>query len=256
MDLATAIQKQINFCQYNEKYRCGIFVKNSERLKIVTEVISYLLQNPNGVIELKKSRYDTLVSFRNGSLIRVVIVSDNARGQRYNGAIIDSDIIQEIIDTVILPCLRPLELENNQYSNNDNPKDRVYYCSINKMEHKSISCNKEQLLYVPSTNDYIGFKRWYECMADKNGYSKPIIEKEEDNTKVLVYESRGIPKDMIKYETEFQTYLNIKGELNNEIYDFAHLKIDTNIYRGYEVNIKDGVIIVTLFKHQCDLGEK
>ena len=54
MNLFDAIQKQINFCQYNEKYKCGIFVKNSERIKIVTEVISYLLQNPSGVIELKK----------------------------------------------------------------------------------------------------------------------------------------------------------------------------------------------------------
>ena len=137
MDLATAIQKQINFCQYNEKYRCGIFVKNSERLKIVTEVISYLLQNPNGVIELKKSKYDTLVSFRNGSLIRVIVANDGARGQRYNGAIIDSDIIQEIIDTVIFPCLIPLKLEADQYNTNDSPRDRVYHCSINKMEQES-----------------------------------------------------------------------------------------------------------------------
>ena len=93
-------------------------------------------------------------------------------------------------------------------------------------------------------------------MFFNDDYHRPVIEKEVNNTKVLIYEALGIPKDLIKYETEFvnktkQTYLNIKGEFNNEIYDFAnsinvHLRIDTNIYSGYEVNIGDGLVTVTL----------
>lgn len=266
MNLFDAIQKQINFCQYNEKYRCGIFVKNSERIKIVTEVISYLLQNPSGVIELKKNKCDALVTFRNGSLIRVIVANDGVRGYRWNGLIIDSDISQEIINTIILPHLIPLKLEDDQYSNNDNPRDRVYYCYINKDDKNNNQLlyvkNNEQLFYKHQNcikfcnNNYISFEKEYECMFFNDDYHRPFIEKEVNNTKILIYEALGIPKDLIKYETEFvnktkQTYLNIKGEFNNETYDFAnsinvHLRIDTNIYRGYEVNIEDGLVTVIL----------
>lgn len=264
MNLFDAIQKQMNFCQYNEKYKCGIFVKNSERIKIVTEIISYLLQNPSGVIELKKNKCDALVTFRNGSLIRVIVANDGARGYRWNGLIIDSDINQEVINTIILPHLIPLD----QYNSNDKPRDREYYCSINEDDKNNNQLlyvkNNEQLFYKNQNcikfcnNNYISFEKEYECMSFNDNYHRPIIEKEVNNTKILIYEALGVPKDLIKYETEFinktkQTYLNIKGEFNNEIYDFAnsinvHLRIDTNIYSGYEVNIEDGLVTVTLYE--------
>lgn len=263
MDLATAIQKQINFCQYNEKYKCGIFVKNSERIKIVTEVISYLIQNPSGVIELKKNKCDALVTFRNGSLIRVIVANDGVRGYRWNGLIIDSDISQEIINTIILPRLILLKLENGQFSNNDNPKDRVYYCSINEDDK-----NNNQLLYVSSTyNKYqncikfgngnsISFEKEYECMFFNNEYNTAIRTIEKDNNKILVFNALGIPKENIEYKTEFinkskESYLVIQGKVELKDINYENginvcVRIDTNIYDGYEVKIEDGLITVIL----------
>ena len=93
-------------------------------------------------------------------------------------------------------------------------------------------------------------------MFYENDYDRPVVEKEINNDKVLLYEAWGIPKDMIAYETEFinktkQTYLNIKGEFKNEIIGFendinVHLRIDTDIYDGYEVHIEDGLVTVIL----------
>ena len=269
MDLATAIQKQINFCQYNEKYRCGIFVKNSEHLKIVTEIILYLLQNPSGAIELKKSKYDTLVSFRNGSLIRVLVANDGTRGYRWNGLIIDSDISQEVINTVIFPCLIPLKLEDDQYNSNDNPIDRVYYCSINEDDKNNNQLlyvkNNEQLFYVSSTyNKYQNcikfgngnFEKEYECMFFNNEYNTAIRTIEKDNNKILVFNALGIPKENIEYKTEFvnkskESYLVIQGKVELKDINYENginicVRIDTDIYDGYEVNIEDGLIRVVL----------
>ena len=93
-------------------------------------------------------------------------------------------------------------------------------------------------------------------MFYENDYDRPVVEKEINNSKVLLYEAWGIPKDMIAYEIEFvnktkQIYLNIKGEFKNEAIGFendinVHLRIDTDIYDGYEVHIQDGLITVIL----------
>ena len=93
-------------------------------------------------------------------------------------------------------------------------------------------------------------------MFYENDYDRPVVEKEVNNDKVLLYEAWGIPKDMITYEIEFvnktkQTYLNINGEFKNEIIGFenninVHLRIDTDIYDGYEVHIEDGLVTVIL----------
>ena len=251
MDLVTAIQKQINFCQYNEKYRCGIFVKNSERIKIVTEVISYLLQNPSGIIELKKNKCDVLVTFRNGSLIRVVVANDGARGYRWNGLIIDSDISQEVINTVILPRLILLKLEDDQYNSNDHPRDRVYYCSINE---DNIIEVKKSIQFC--NGKYISFEKEYECMFFSNEYNTAIRTIEKDNNKILVFNALGIPRENIEYKTEFvnkskESYLVIQGKVELKDINYENginisVRIDTDIYDGYEVKIEDGLIRVVL----------
>lgn len=87
-------------------------------------------------------------------------------------------------------------------------------------------------------------------------YDTPVVEKELNGEKVMLYEAWGIPKNMITYETEFvnktkQTYLNIKGEFKNEMIGFENdlnvcLRIDTDVYDGYEVHVEDGLVTVIL----------
>ena len=110
-------------------------------------------------------------------------------------------------------------------------------------------------MYIKDKN-YFQFRKEYECMFYENDYNRPVVEKEVNNDKVLLYEAFGIPKGVIRYETEFinktkQTYLNINGEFKNEMVGFenninVHLRIDTDIYDGYEVHVEDGLVTVTL----------
>lgn len=105
------------------------------------------------------------------------------------------------------------------------------------------------------------FKNCYEMSFDN--YTMPFKEREINNSKILFYRACGIPKSFIAYETEFvnkskQTYLNVKGEYENGVDDFKnniniHLLIDTDIYSGYEVDIADGIVKITLHEIENEI---
>ena len=98
------------------------------------------------------------------------------------------------------------------------------------------------------------FKKEYTCMFNNHTAAFRVVQVGTD--KIYIYNAIGIPKENIKYETEFvnrtkETYLNIKGEYKVEDIGFeneidVHLLIDTNIYDKYEVEFHDGLVIVVL----------
>lgn len=98
------------------------------------------------------------------------------------------------------------------------------------------------------------FKKEYMCMFD-NYTAACRIPQQIGTDKIYIYNALGIPKESIKYETEFinrtkETYLNIKGEYKTDI-GFenkinVHLFIDTDIYDKYEVDFHDGLVFVFL----------
>ena len=89
-----------------------------------------------------------------------------------------------------------------------------------------------------------------------NEYNQPIRTIEKDNNKVLVFNALGIPKENIEYKTEFvnkskETYLTVHGsvelaDLNYENGVNVRMKIDTDIYDGYDVIIENGLVFVRL----------
>lgn len=120
------------FCEKENNYKCGVYITTEANKDIVMKVLDNLLPVINRNVEVRNSSYEAFVRYPNGNIIRIVRANSFVRGQRFNGIIIDSNINRETIYTVILPCLMPLILENGTYSNNDNPRDREYHCSISK----------------------------------------------------------------------------------------------------------------------------
>lgn len=98
------------------------------------------------------------------------------------------------------------------------------------------------------------FKKEYTCMFNNHTAAFRVAQVGTD--KIYIYNAIGIPKENIKYETEFvnrtkETYLNIKGAHKVEGIGFeneidVHLLIDTNVYDKYEVDFHDGLIFVFL----------
>ena len=287
MRLIEALQEQMRFCEREYNYKCGIYITTEANKDIVMKVIDNMLPAIGREVEIRNSQCESFIRYPNGNMIRIVRANSGARGQRFNGVIIDSNVHQECINTIILPCLMPLKLEDGTYSRYDNPRLREYHCHISR-EDVIESEKYKQLVYVsssdwrfaPTDNEVKRMLQEQKMMLftidkNRNGcrkgkfmmyfdenthevmtYDAPVVTKEVNNDKVMLYEAWGIPKDMITYETEFvnktkQTYLNIKGEFVNEMIGFendinVHLRVDTDVYDGYEVHVEDGLVTVVL----------
>ena len=240
MKLYEELKRQARLCRANEKYKCAVFVRNSEKIQVVINEIKRLIPIRYVQIITTHERDRFVFKFNNDSVILIIRPNENnIRGYRFNELIIDNEInnIESILPYVI-------------FENIFNEK-RIHYVNIN---YDNLLSEHE--------NNCIKFEKEYESMfygeLAEGIYSKPIVEKELNGIKVLLYNACGIPKSEIKYSTEFinrtkEMYLNITGE--NKIEDVAfsnkvnvHLYIDTDEYDGYEVNIEDGLVKVTLYE--------
>ena len=110
-------------------------------------------------------------------------------------------------------------------------------------------------LGIVMTDDH-KFKKEYEEMW--NEYDRPIIDKEVDCKRYLLYEAWGIPKSAITYETEFvnktkDMYLNVNGKAEDGYLGFEndiniHIPINTGIYDRFEVSVDDGMVRIILYE--------
>ena len=259
IDLIKALQKQMNFCENKEKYKCGIYVENPERIKIVANVISNLLPFPNRRVELRMNQYDAEARWQNGSIIRIMNTNENVRGQRFNGVIIDNDIDNRIVSCVIMPTIRPIRVFDEE--SDKEMYERIYTVGISADDINNSKKYKQQLYVSTAWNRHNIFKddlfeKEYECMFMSSEYNTAIRTIEKDNNKILVFNALGIPRENIEYKTEFvnkskESYLVVHGsvelkDLNYENGINIRMKIDTDIYNGYEVHIEDGLVTVIL----------
>ena len=261
IDLIEALQKQMNFCENKEKYKCGIYVENPERIKIVANVISNLLPVPNRRVELRMNQYYAEARWQNGSIIKIINASENVRGQRFNGVIIDNDIDNRIVSCVIMPTIRPIRVFNEE--TDKEMYERIYTVGISKDDiekskkyiTRGLRSNRVIVDDLFFMNEKI-FKKEYEPMFISNEYNAPIRTIEKDNNKILVFNALGIPRENIEYKTEFvnkskESYLVVQGnvelkDINYENGINIRMKIDTDIYDGYDVYIENGLVFVRL----------
>lgn len=126
-NMGKSLQDQMKFCEENNNYKCGVYVRNSAYKDYVIEAIKLLLP-PSSQAEITNNQNGVFIKYPNGSLIRIISANGDIRGYRFNGAIIDYGIGRENIDTIISSSLAQLKTENDIYDCTDNPRDRVYYC--------------------------------------------------------------------------------------------------------------------------------
>lgn len=209
--------------------------------------------------------------WNNGNCIEVLPVNDSVRGHRFNGVIIENEIERDIVNSLIMPYLMVrIDSTGHKIEEFNNVKERIFTVDISKSDvieskNRSIYIStgwqrnilsrglKNSNIFIDDLNEEI-FKKEYMCMF--GNYTAAYRVAQVGTDKIFVYNATGIPKENIKYETEFvnrtkETYLNIKGEhkvedigLENEIN--VHLFIDTDVYDKYEVEFHDGLIIVVL----------
>lgn len=283
ISLISALQKQMFFCETYKNYRCGVFTTSQIERQQVMSIISNLLPIPNHDIELRANACNSIVRFKNGSYIKLVHASDGARGHKFNGLIVSTSVSEDIYLNILRPMVLPIVDESTgMFDKGDNPYNRVYDCAITQKEvdaSEEIKRYNMAMYMVKKTagsyfkktqpndlldamsysikfcnNNYIKFKKEYEEMY--NEYDRPIIDKEVDGKRYLLYEAWGIPKSAITHKTEFvnktkDMYLNVNGKAEDEYLDFEndiniHLPINTDVYDSFEVSVNDGMVRIVL----------
>ena len=279
ISLISALNRQIDFCLSNKNYRCGVIVSTREKARIVREVLSNLLPVPNSVVKLTSPIYDSTTRFDNGSTIRILPSNESIRGHKFNGVIIEDEVSKEFYLNYVRFALLPITYD-------DKPSDRVFDAAI-RLEDidysekiKDVRLQKDTIGYMRKRmaqqikNDFYDsilysidfcnkFKKEYEEMY--NEYDRPIIDKEVDGKRYLLYEAWGIPKSAITHKTEFvnktkDMYLNVNGKAEDEYLDFEndikiHLPINTDIYDSFEVSVNDGMVRIVLHEIKNDEPE-
>lgn len=264
-NLVRALEKQIEFCNQYTRYKCGVFVRTKAQREIVMKCISNLLLDLSN-IQLRNYEWKLGCYWNNGNCIEVLPGNDSVRGHRFNGVIIENEIERDIVNSLIMPYLMVrIDSSGHKIEEFNNVKERIFTVDISKND---VIESKNRSIYISTgwrrglrnSNIFIddlceeSFKKEYICMFNNHTAAFRVAQVGTD--KIYIYNAIGIPKENIKYETEFvnrtkETYLNIKGEHKVEDIGFendidVHLLIDTNVYDKYEVDFHDGLIFVFL----------
>ena len=278
-NLVQALAKQIKFCEENVRYKCGVFVRTEEQRDIVTKCITNLLPS---CVQRRSSNHESRFWWNNESVITVLKVNDYIRGHKFNGAIIENEIDRDVVITLIMPFLiARIDSTGHRIEEFGSVTSRVFTVDINNGD---IIESKNHPIYISTewqrnlinnltpwqrnmlnkrfgnSNIFIddlceeSFKKEYTCMFNNHTAAFRVAQVGTD--KIYIYNAIGIPKENIKYETEFvnrtkETYLNIKGEYKVEGIGFeneidVHLLIDNDVYDKYEVDFHDGLVFVFL----------
>lgn len=267
-NLVQTLEKQIEFCNQYTKYKCGVFVRTKAQCEIVMKCISNLLLDRRNT-QLRNYAWKLGCYWNNGNCIEVLPVNDSVRGHRFNGVIIENEIERDIVNSLIMPYLRVrIDSTGHKIEEFNNVKERIFTVDIKCEDVKESELAQIiKPLYCPSKIDFAEMRRYDEalkelCLFKKenknmfNNHTAAFRVAQVGTDKIFVYNAIGIPKENIRYETEFvnrtkETYLNIKGEHKAEDIGFeseidVHLLIDTDVYDKYEVDFHDGLVFVFL----------
>lgn len=108
----SSLQYAVNICQEKEMYRVGIAIEDEISNKEAKDFLLGLIKDYDNVEKVINSKYEFNIYFKNGSLIRFVNTSGNARGQRYHLLIADKNVSEDVMRCIILPCWTPYYYDN------------------------------------------------------------------------------------------------------------------------------------------------
>lgn len=209
--------------------------------------------------------------WNNGNCIEVLPLNNSVRGYKFNGAIIENEIDRDTVNSLIMPYLRErTDSISHRIEEFSSVTSRAFTVDI---DNSDVIESQNHPIYISTewqrnmlsrglrnSNMFIDdlckekFKKEYMCMFDNHTAAYRVAQVGTD--KIYIYNATGIPKENIKYKTEFvnrtkEIYLNIKGEHKAENIGFeneinVHLFIDTDVYDKYEVEFHDGLVFVML----------
>lgn len=112
----------LNCSKNNLAYTYGIIGESKEIINMIVDyIIKQVKKNKvgyNSVFKLAKSLNDSYVEFKKGGLIKIFMLTENARGNRYCSVILDKNIKQEYKELLVYPKVILLNGSNGSNENN------------------------------------------------------------------------------------------------------------------------------------------
>ena len=99
-----AIHYAVDICLEKDKYKVGIAVKGFEKRDSVRQQILDMVAGSDCVGHIRNSNYNFEVQFKNGSRIKLILASDNSRGNKLHLLIVDREISIDIVECVLKRC--------------------------------------------------------------------------------------------------------------------------------------------------------
>lgn len=105
-NLNREIKKQVEYCLNFNRYKAGFFVSDVSKINKIKEILDGVNKIVGKMMHIAKLKENELyVEFWNGSSMKVFVPSDNCRGYKINGCLIDEDIAQDTKDCIIYPLI-------------------------------------------------------------------------------------------------------------------------------------------------------
>ena len=102
-----SLQYAINICQEKDGYKVGIAIGDEISYEEAKDFLLTLVKNYDNIEQVANSKSNFHIYFKNGSLIRFINTSGNARGQRYHLLIADKNVSEDVMRCIILPFWQP-----------------------------------------------------------------------------------------------------------------------------------------------------
>lgn len=105
MNFEEALREQIEYCINFNRYKAAIFVSNTSKFSRIKEILDEINKIVGKPYVIKSKNNELFVKFLNGSSMRVFVPSDNCRGYKFNGCLVDENIAQDVKDCSIYPMI-------------------------------------------------------------------------------------------------------------------------------------------------------
>lgn len=125
-----AIEYAVAKCRREPGYKVGIALNSRAKHNEVEMCLRGCLRDTDE-LRIRRSVCNMMIEFHNGSYIKVISASDNARGNRLHLLIADEDINDEVLDCVLRRCeiLESMERQRRRYAENLRTEFRAEYLS-------------------------------------------------------------------------------------------------------------------------------
>lgn len=113
-----AIEYAVAKCRRERGYKIGIALNSRAKHNDVELCLRACLRDSDD-FRVRRGGSNMMIEFHNGSYIKVISASDNARGNRLHLLIADEDINDEVLSCVLRPCEILESIERQRRRNTD-----------------------------------------------------------------------------------------------------------------------------------------